>query len=103
MVGRVVLCWVLLLALYFIHEMGHLVLYDMFSNTTNGRILFDGARYAMYHPAVLDPFADRMIRGGGLIAVLPAVLLVRKKTPLLGMVALFWIVYGIYEAFFLVR
>lgn len=103
MVGRVVLCWVLLIALYFIHEMGHLVLYNMLSSSTDGRILFDGTRYAMYHPVVHDVIADRIVRAGGLIATLPAVVLVRKKTPLLGMVALFWIVYGIHEAFFLVR
>jgi hypothetical protein len=102
-VGRVVLCWALLLALYFIHEMGHLVLYNMLSDSADGRILFDGARFAMYHPAVFDPIADRLIRAGGLLATLPAIILVRKKTPLLGMVALFWIVYGIYEAFFMVR
>ena len=100
-VCRVVLCWVLLLSLYLIHEMGHLVLYNLFSNTNYGRIAVYGRGLAMYHPAGLEPFAAKMVRAGGLLVTLPTVILVRKKTPLLGMVALFWIIYGIYETFLL--
>jgi hypothetical protein len=49
----------------------------------------------------LHPISDRLIRGGGLLATYPAIVLVNKKTPLLGFVALAWIVYGAYETFVL--
>ncbi|MFW9889796.1 MAG: hypothetical protein ACFFER_16530, partial [Candidatus Thorarchaeota archaeon] len=67
MVCRVVLCWVLLLSLYFIHEMGHLVLYNLLSNTNYGRLAFDGKRFLIYHPAGLEPFAAKMVHAGGLL------------------------------------
>jgi hypothetical protein len=92
---------ILLLALYLVHEMGHLILYNLFSGTTDGIIMWDGTGFLMYNPTRLPPIADRMMRGGGLLATYPSIVLVNKKTPLLGMAALIWNVYGAYEAFIL--
>ncbi len=92
---------ILLVTLYLIHEMGHLILFNLFSGTTEGRIVLDGTKLVMSNPVRLHPIADRMVRGGGLLATYPAIVLVNKKTPLLGMAALIWNVYGAYEAFIL--
>lgn len=92
---------ILLVTLYLIHEMGHLILFNLFSGTTEGRIVLDGTRLVMSNPVRLHPIADRVVRGGGLLATYPSIVLVNKKTPLLGMAALIWIVYGAYEAFIL--
>ncbi|MFX1367869.1 MAG: hypothetical protein ACFFAY_04650 [Promethearchaeota archaeon] len=101
MASEMVLCLVLLLALYLIHELGHLVLFNLLSGKTEAMIAFDGSRLVVRCPIRLHPIADRLMRGGGLLATYPAVVLVNKRTPFLGFVALAWIVYGIYEAFIL--
>ena len=92
---------ILLVTLYLVHEMGHLILYNLFSGTNGGYIMFDGAKLVVNYPVRLPPIADRMMRGGGLLATYPSIVLVNKKTPLLGMAALIWNVYGAYEAFIL--
>ncbi len=92
---------ILLVTLYLIHEMGHLVLFNLFSGTTQGSIVFNGTGLVMNNPVRLHPIADRVMRGGGLLATYPTIVLVNKKTPLLGMAALIWNVYGAYEAFVL--
>ncbi|MHA2070572.1 MAG: hypothetical protein ACXAEE_07870 [Candidatus Thorarchaeota archaeon] len=92
---------ILLMSLYLIHEFGHLILYNLFSGTTDGRIMIEGTRIIMYNPTRLPDIADRMMRGGGLLATYPSIILLNKKTPLLGMAALIWNIYGAYEAFIL--
>ncbi len=101
MVSEMVLCLVLLLALYLIHELGHLVLFNLLSGKTEAVIAFDGSKLVVRCQMRLHPICDRMMRGGGLLATYPSIVLVNKRTPFLGFVALAWNVYGFYEAFIL--
>lgn len=63
--------------------------------------MFTEERLATGNLVRLDSIADRVMRAGGLLATTPTVILINKKTPFLGMAALTWIVYGIYETFIL--